>query len=522
MTVLLVVDMSASGRFGSRQREKRELAAEIAAVMAFSAIKNNDRVGLIIFTDEVEKFVPPKKGKRHVLRVVSEILSFSEKSRRTALDVGLDFLGHVMRRKCVAFLISDFLAPVASYERALRITARRHDLIPVTVSDPLEEALPDVGFIELVDPETGGTVLFDTGGPEAAAFARAARAAAERAQGAVQAAGDGSDRRPHRPRLPARADDVLPGARAEVAALRLRPVRATRRRCWRCWSRAPRWGGRRGRGRGAGGDAGRPRVARRGSRRAHRRRARRSRRGARRRSDPRQRRHRREDGRAGQPAGHLRSRAVFAAGPRRDDRAEPGRRPHPARVRHQGRRLRARRRRAAGDRRHLPRPARRGEVGPHRADRDQDRQPDRQRARAGAEGRGGARVGDGGEPGAALCRRRAAGGGAGRADHVLRGAEAARAARRPARAAAPARPRDRAGAARSPGRLRFPRERRQPPLLLRGVGGDPRLPGRALRLRFAGDDHRRADRGAAGSRGPRPGQLHARARSRAGCRPAIW
>ena len=179
MTVLLVVDMSASGRFGSREREKRDLAAEIAAVLAFSAIRNNDRVGLIIFTDDVERFVPPKKGKRHVLRVVSEILSFSEKSRRTALDVGIDFLGHVMRRKCVAFLISDFLAPVASYERALRITSRRHDLIPVTVSDPLEEALPDVGFIELVDPETGGTVVFDTGGPEAAAFSRAARAAVE-------------------------------------------------------------------------------------------------------------------------------------------------------------------------------------------------------------------------------------------------------------------------------------------------------------------------------------------------------
>jgi uncharacterized protein (DUF58 family) len=177
MTVLLCVDMSASGRFGSRQREKRDLAAEIAAVLAFSAIKNNDRVGLIIFTDEVERFVPPKKGKRHVLRVVSEILSFSAKSKTTALDVGLDFLGHVARRRAVAFLISDFLAPVASYERALRIASRRHDLVPVSVSDPLEEAIPDVGFVDLVDPETGGTVLFDTSGPEAAAFNRAAREA---------------------------------------------------------------------------------------------------------------------------------------------------------------------------------------------------------------------------------------------------------------------------------------------------------------------------------------------------------
>jgi uncharacterized protein (DUF58 family) len=175
MTVLLLVDMSASGRFGSRVREKRDLAAELAAVLAFSAIRNNDRVGLIIFTDEVEKYVPPKKGKRHVLRVVSEILSFSEKSRRTSLGSGLEFLSRVARRRAVAFLISDFLAPVASYERALRITARRHDLIPVTIGDPLEEALPDVGLVEMEDPETGGTLVFDTGGPEAEAFARASR-----------------------------------------------------------------------------------------------------------------------------------------------------------------------------------------------------------------------------------------------------------------------------------------------------------------------------------------------------------
>src|SRR5438477_7423967 len=105
MTVLLLVDMSASGRFGSRAQEKRELTAELAAVLAFSAIRNNDRVGLIIFTDEVEKFVPPKKGKRHVLRVVSEILSFQEKSNRTSLGAGLEFLSHVVRRKAVAFLI---------------------------------------------------------------------------------------------------------------------------------------------------------------------------------------------------------------------------------------------------------------------------------------------------------------------------------------------------------------------------------------------------------------------------------
>jgi uncharacterized protein (DUF58 family) len=182
MTVLLLVDMSASGRFGSREQEKRELAAELAAILAFSAIKNNDRVGLIIFTDEVERFVPPKKGKKHVLRVISEILSYEPRSPRTNLGVGLELLGRIARRRAVTFLVSDFLAPPAQYERALRIAARRHDLIPVTVTDPLEEALPSVGLVELEDPETGELVVFDTSGPEGRAFAaesRALRAARE-------------------------------------------------------------------------------------------------------------------------------------------------------------------------------------------------------------------------------------------------------------------------------------------------------------------------------------------------------
>jgi uncharacterized protein (DUF58 family) len=179
MTVLLLVDMSASGRFGSREQEKRELAAELAAILAFSAIRNNDRVGLIIFTDEVERFVPPKKGKKHVLRVISEILSFQPRSPRTHLGKGLDFLGRIARRRAVSFLVSDFLAPVAQYERALRIAARRHDLIPVTVTDPLEESLPAVGLLELEDPETGELVVFDTSGPEGRAFAAESRALRE-------------------------------------------------------------------------------------------------------------------------------------------------------------------------------------------------------------------------------------------------------------------------------------------------------------------------------------------------------
>ena len=130
-----------SGRFGSREQEKRELAAEIAAMVAFSAIKNNDRVGLIIFTDEVERFVPPKKGKKHVLRVISEILSFEPQSPRTDLAAGLEFLGHVARRKSVAFLVSDFLRRCKLRTRAAhrRPPARSG---PGVVADPLEEALP--------------------------------------------------------------------------------------------------------------------------------------------------------------------------------------------------------------------------------------------------------------------------------------------------------------------------------------------------------------------------------------------
>jgi uncharacterized protein (DUF58 family) len=179
MTVMLLVDMSASGRFGSAEEEKRELAAELAAVLAFSAIKNNDRVGLIIFTDKVERFVPPKKGRKHVLRVITEILSYTPSSPHTNLAVGIDFMGHIVRRRAVAFLVSDFLCPQDSYERALRVASQRHDLIPVVVSDPLESALPRVGIIDLYDPETDEMVAFDTSGPEARAFAAESRRQAE-------------------------------------------------------------------------------------------------------------------------------------------------------------------------------------------------------------------------------------------------------------------------------------------------------------------------------------------------------
>jgi uncharacterized protein (DUF58 family) len=175
-TVNLVIDMSASGFFGTRGVSKRELAAELAAVVAFSAIKNNDRVGLYIVTDRVERFVPPKKGRRHVLRVIGEILGFQPVSRGTNLAAGLDFLGKVARRRSVVFLVSDFLSD--GWERAMQITRQRHELVPVVVGDPLEQALPAVGLLVLEDLESGALVELDTGGAAAEDYARRARAAA--------------------------------------------------------------------------------------------------------------------------------------------------------------------------------------------------------------------------------------------------------------------------------------------------------------------------------------------------------
>src|SRR5262252_5683125 len=175
-TVNLVIDMSASGFFGSRGAIKRELAAELAAVVAFSAIKNNDRVGLYIVTDRVEKFVPPKKGRRHVLRVIGEILAFVPASRGTDLAIALDLLGQIARRRSVVFLVSDFLSE--GWEQAMRIARQRHELVPVVVGDPLEAALPAVGLLVLEDLESGALVEIDTSGGAAADYPRRARGAA--------------------------------------------------------------------------------------------------------------------------------------------------------------------------------------------------------------------------------------------------------------------------------------------------------------------------------------------------------
>ena len=157
LTVMLLVDASGSGRFGSKDRFKNELAAELCAVLAFSAIKNNDKVGLIIFTHEVELYVPPNKGRRHVLRVVREVLYFKPKGRGTNIPEALHFLNGVTKRRAVAFLVSDFMED--DYEIPLRIANKRHDIIAVTVTDPREEELPDVGLINVQDAETGSSIL---------------------------------------------------------------------------------------------------------------------------------------------------------------------------------------------------------------------------------------------------------------------------------------------------------------------------------------------------------------------------
>jgi uncharacterized protein (DUF58 family) len=163
LTVILIVDVSASGQFGSVRQTKNELAAELAAVLAFSAIRNNDKVGLIMFTDQVEKYVPPKKGRRHVLRVIREILAFQPKGRGTNLKAALDYLNHVQSRRAVTFVLSDFQVPdEETVRKKLRVASKRHDVVALSLRDPREEELPAVGLVELRDAETDERALVDT------------------------------------------------------------------------------------------------------------------------------------------------------------------------------------------------------------------------------------------------------------------------------------------------------------------------------------------------------------------------
>jgi uncharacterized protein (DUF58 family) len=181
LTVMLLVDCSGSHQFGTRVQQKREVAAELAAVLAFSAISNNDKVGLVAFTDRVERFVPPRKGTRHVLRLIRDVLFFQPQRRGTSLREALDYLNRVMHRRVIVFLLSDFLD--RGYERSLKRTGRRHDLVAVRIADPREEELPAVGLLELEDAETGERLLLDTNSRKVReAYAKAARARHEALQ----------------------------------------------------------------------------------------------------------------------------------------------------------------------------------------------------------------------------------------------------------------------------------------------------------------------------------------------------
>jgi uncharacterized protein (DUF58 family) len=175
LTVMLLVDLSASEGFGSRQASKREIAAEAASLLAFCAIRNNDKVGLLLFTDRVELFVPPRKGRTHTLRLIREILFFEPESRATSLHGALTFLNRVTTRRAVVFLFSDFQD--AGYERPLAIASRRHDLIAVPMEDPGDLELPNVGIISAVDPETGRRFQVNSADRRVrAAFSQAAEA----------------------------------------------------------------------------------------------------------------------------------------------------------------------------------------------------------------------------------------------------------------------------------------------------------------------------------------------------------
>lgn len=160
LTVMLLIDVSGSGNFGSAVSFKKDIMTEVAAVLSFSAIYNNDKIGVIFFTDTVEKFIPPQKGRKHILRIIRELLDFRPRSNKTNLSEPLRFLTNAIKKRCTAFIISDFIAP--EFEEALRIAANKHDVVALKVSDPLEKVLPDVGLLKVVDSESGAEKWIDT------------------------------------------------------------------------------------------------------------------------------------------------------------------------------------------------------------------------------------------------------------------------------------------------------------------------------------------------------------------------
>jgi uncharacterized protein (DUF58 family) len=163
LTVMLVIDVSGSNEFGTRQQLKEDLMTEIAAVLAFSAIQNNDKVGVVFFSDRVEKFIPPKKGKSHILRIIRELIDFQPQSQQTNISEGLRFLSNAIKKKCIAFVISDFMDK--GFEQALRIASRKHDIVAVRVFDKRETEIPKMGMVKVFNKETGKTIWIDTNDP---------------------------------------------------------------------------------------------------------------------------------------------------------------------------------------------------------------------------------------------------------------------------------------------------------------------------------------------------------------------
>lgn len=163
LTVMLLVDVSGSNEFGTRAQLKEELMTEIAAVIAFSAIQNNDKVGVLFFSDKVEKFIPPKKGKTHILRIIRELIDFHPESQKTRISEGLRYLSNAIKKKCIAFVISDFMDK--DFEQALRIASRKHDIVAVRVFDQRETELPKVGMVKAFNKETGKSMWVDTNDP---------------------------------------------------------------------------------------------------------------------------------------------------------------------------------------------------------------------------------------------------------------------------------------------------------------------------------------------------------------------
>ena len=160
LTVMLLIDVSGSGNFGTVVSYKRDLMTEVAAVLSFSAIFNNDKIGVIFFSDKVEKFIPPQKGRKHILRIIRELLDFKSQSMKTSLDEPLRFLTNAIKKRCTAFILSDFMVP--DFEEALRIASNKHDIVALKVFDPVEQAIPDIGLIKVSDSETGEEKWIDT------------------------------------------------------------------------------------------------------------------------------------------------------------------------------------------------------------------------------------------------------------------------------------------------------------------------------------------------------------------------